>query len=126
MLKPLLSQLVASAFLISAAIALGQGPLVPKLPHVPTGKITASGLDHKVPLPKDGLVPDKETAIKVAEVILFRLYGEKNITAQKPYSVTKDENIWWVCGAPPPSGSFGSSFKIAISQQTGAILYLEE
>jgi hypothetical protein len=86
--------------------------------------MTASGVDYKVPLPKEGLVPDKETAIKVAEVILFRLYGEKNITAQKPYSITKDENIWWVCGAPPPA--LGSSFKIAISQQTGAILYLEE
>ena len=86
--------------------------------------MTKWGLDYKVPGPKEGLVPDKETAIKLAEVILFRLYGEKNITAQKPYNVTKDENIWWVCGAPPPA--FGSSFKIAISQQTGAILYLEE
>jgi hypothetical protein len=113
MLKSL-SQLV-SVVVISAAIAVAQEPSVPKLPHVPTGKL---------PLPKEGLVPDKETAIKVAEVILFRLYGEKNITAQKPYSVTKDENIWWVRGAPPPA--LGSSFMIAISQQTGAILYLEE
>jgi len=31
--------------------------------------------DYKVPLPKEGLVPDKETAIKIAEVVLFRLYG---------------------------------------------------
>ena len=124
MLKPLLSHLVASIVVLCAAIALGQGPSVPKLPHVPTGKMSASGLDYKVPFPKEGLIPDKETAIKVAEVILFRLYGEKNITAQRPYSVTKDESIWWVCGASPPA--LGSSFKIAISQQTGAILYLAE
>jgi hypothetical protein len=125
MLKPLVSQFVASAVVISAAIALGQEPSVPKLPHVPTGKMTASGLDYKVPLPKEGLVPDKDTAIKVAEVILFRLYGERNITAQKPYVVTKDENIWWVCGTLK-EGLLGSSFKIAISQQTAAVLYLED
>jgi|SRR6266850_2047982 len=124
MQKLLVSQFVASVCIISAASVIAQEPSVPKLPHVPTGKMTASGLDYKVPLPKEGLVPDKETTIKVAEVILFRLYGEKNITAQKPYSVTKAENIWWVCGAPPPA--LGSSFKIAISQQTGGILYLEE
>ena len=116
---------VLAVFLIFASgVALGQTPSVPKLPHVPSGKMTKWGLDYKVPGPKEGLIPDKETAIKLAEVILFRLYGEKNITAQKPYRVTKDENIWWVCGAPPPA--LGSSFKIAISQQTGAVLYLEE
>ena len=87
--------------------------------------MTPLGLDYKVPGPKEGLVPDKDTAIKIAEVILFRLYGEKNITSQKPYVVTQDENIWWVCGTLK-EGMLGSSFKIAISQQTAAILYLEE
>ena len=116
---------VLAVFLIFASgVTLGQTPSVPKLSHVPSGKMTKWGLDYKVPGPKEGLVPEKETAIKLAEVILFRLYGEKNITAQKPYRVTKDENIWWVCEATPPA--LGSSFKIAISQQTGAILYLEE
>ncbi len=40
--------------------------------------------DYKVPLPKEGLVPAKETAIKIAEVVLFRLYGEAEIIAQRP------------------------------------------
>ena len=81
----------------SVVIAFAEAPSPPKLPHVPSGKTTPLGLDLPVPLPKEGLVPDKETAIKVAEVILFRLYGEKNITVQKPYSVTEDQNIWRVC-----------------------------
>jgi len=119
-----LSRIFAVFAFVPFAIALAQDPSVPKLPHVSTGHMTKSGLDYKIPGPKDGLVPDKETAVKIAEVILFRLYGEQNIVTQKPYAVTKDENIWWVCGAPPPA--LGSSFKIAISQQTGAILYLEE
>jgi hypothetical protein len=119
------SRAVIALLSVSIAAAVGQSPSVPKLPHVASGKMTPLGLDYKVPLPKEGLVPDKETAIKIAEVILFRLYGEKNITTQKPYVVTQDENIWWVCGTLK-EGMLGSSFKIAISQQTAAILYLEE
>jgi len=109
-------RVLAGLLIFASGVALGQTPSVPKLPHINAGQM---------PGPKDGYVPDKETAIKIAEVILFRLYGEKNITRQRPYVVTKDENIWWVCGTGHPD-ELGSLFKIAISQQTGAILYLEE
>jgi len=100
---------------LSVAVAFAQAPSPPKLPHPSS--------EARISLPKEGLVPDKETAIKLAEVILFRLYGEKNIVAQKPYAVTENQNIWWVCGAPPPA--LGSSFEIAISRQTGAVLHLQ-
>ena len=109
---------------ITIAVALGQSPSVPRLPHVASGKMTRLGLDYKMPGPREGYVPDKETAIKIAEVVLFRLYGEKNITVQRPYVVAEDENIWWVCGTLHTE--LGSVFKIAISRQTAAILYLEE
>ena len=80
--------------------------------------------DYRVPLPKEGLVPDKETAIKIAEVVLFRLYGEENIIAQRPYKVKKDDDIWWISGTLKPN-ELGSAFNIAISKQTSAILHLE-
>ena len=80
--------------------------------------------DYKVPLPKEGLVPDKETAIKIAEVVLFRLYGEEDIIAQRPYKVKKRDDIWWISGTLKPN-EFGSAFNIAISKQTGGILHLE-
>lgn len=108
---------------LSVAIAFSQEPSVPKLPHVSSGKMTKSGLDYQMPGPKEGYVPDKETAIKIAEVILFRVYGERNITVQRPYVVTEDEDIWWVCGTLHTD--FGSVFKIAISRQTAAVLYVE-
>ena len=85
--------------------------------------MTSSGLDYKMPGPKEGYVPDKETAVKIAEVLLFRLYGEKNIIVQRPYTVTEDENIWWVTGTLHTE--LGSVFKIALSRQTAAVLYLE-
>ena len=109
---------------IAPVILFAQAPRPWKLPHVASGKMTPLGLDYKVPGPKEGLVPDKETAIKIAEVILFRLYGRENITSQKPYVVTEDENIWWVCGTLKKD-ELGSVFTIAISRQTAAVLYLE-
>jgi NTF2 fold immunity protein of polymorphic toxin system component len=111
-------------FSVSVGIVVGQEPSVPKLPHVSSGKLTKSGLDYQMPGPKEGYVPDKETAIKIAEVVLFRLTSEKTITRQRPYVVTQDENIWWVCGTGRPD-ELGSLFKIAISKQTAAVLYLE-
>jgi NTF2 fold immunity protein len=113
-------------FAVSVGLVAGEEPPVPKLPHVASGKLTDSGLDYKSPGPKEGYVPDKETAIKIAEVILFRhpSAGEKTIVAQRPYVVTEDGSIWWVCGTLR-EGMLGSSFKIAISRQTAAVLYLE-
>lgn len=80
--------------------------------------------DYRVPLPKDGLVPDKETAIKIAEVILFRLYGEEDIIAERPYKVKQEDDIWWISGTLREN-EFGSAFNIAVSKQTDAILHLE-
>jgi len=35
-----------------------------------------------------GVVADKETAIRIAEAILFPVYGENAIRGQRPYQVT--------------------------------------
>jgi len=69
-------------------------------------------------------VPDKETAIKIAEVILFRLYGEEDVIAERPYKVKEEDDIWWISGTLK-EGHFGSVFNIAISKQTAAVLHLE-
>jgi hypothetical protein len=80
--------------------------------------------DYRVPLPKEGLVPDKETAIQIAEIVLFRLYGKKAITSQRPYTVTQEDDIWWISGTWNREG-FGSTFKIGISRQTAAVLHVQ-
>ena len=79
--------------------------------------------EDRYPLPKGGLVPDKETAIKVAEAVLFRLYGEDSIKLQRPYVVKEDDYIWWISGTLPKD-AFGSVFKIGISKHTAAVLHL--
>ena len=79
---------VVPAFLIAIS-ALGQTPTSRPIPP----KVVSE--KDRYPLPKEGLVPDKETAIKIAEAVLFRLYGEDSIKLQRPYVVKEDDYIWW-------------------------------
>jgi hypothetical protein len=71
-----------------------------------------------------GIVPDEQTAIAVAEAILFRAYGKKNIEAQKPYKVSLTDGEWYLFGTLPedPNGPvFGGVFRIVISQKDGRV-----
>ena len=117
--------IVASVMITSAchsSTISGQTPTPTSTPS--QGQWTKSGWDARIPLPKEGLVPDKETAIKIAEVVLFRLYGEAGIVSQRPYKVKEEDDIWWISGTLKEN-ELGSVFGIAISRQTGAILHLE-
>src|SRR5947208_2126418 len=81
---------------VSVGIISGKEWSPLKLPHVSTGRMTERGLDYKMPGSAEGYVPDKETAAKIAEVILFRLSsdGERAIARQRPYEVVQDDDIW--------------------------------
>lgn len=85
---------------------------------------TKPGENYRVPLPKEGLVPDRDTAIKIAEIVLFRLYGQEDIVSQRPYKVQEKDDIWLISGTLKED-QLGSAFGVAISRQTGAILHLE-
>lgn len=47
--------------------------------------------------PKDGFVPNEETAIKIAEAVWLPVFGEE-IYRQKPYNVKLKNSIWIVEG----------------------------
>lgn len=47
------------------------------------------------------LVRDKETAIKIAEAILFPLYGKDEIEKERPYNVTLRDGYWYLSGSMP-------------------------
>jgi hypothetical protein len=49
-------------------------------------------------VPKDGFVPDKETALRIAEAVWYPIYGS-GINESKPFKATlKDSAIWVVEG----------------------------
>jgi hypothetical protein len=73
----------------------------------------------------NGVIPDKETAVAVAEAILFRAYGKQNIESQKPYQVTLTDGEWYIFGSlqKDPAGGpvFGGVFRIVIAQKDGRV-----
>jgi hypothetical protein len=49
--------------------------------------------------PPDGFVPDAETAEKMAEVLLTRMYGDYQIELEMPLRATLNDNVWIVRGS---------------------------
>lgn len=71
----------------------------------------------------DTLIKDDETAIGIAEPILFKIYGKKNIISEKPYECYLIEGYWYICGTLP-KGWVGGVFEIIISSKDGKVLRL--
>jgi hypothetical protein len=67
--------------------------------------ITSSfGVDEAKPhsvTPKDGFVPNEETAIQIAVAVWTPIYGKENIERQKPYKAKLKEGVWHVAGNLP-------------------------
>jgi len=68
-----------------------------------------------------GVVADKETAIRIAEAILFPVYGESAIRGQRPYQVALKDGQWTVDGTERP-GFVGGRFHIIIVQLDARIV----
>jgi hypothetical protein len=78
--------------------------------------------------PGDNLVGNKElivknsnTAIKIAEAILFEIYGKANIEEQKPYEKYLIKDHWVILGTLP-EGSKGGTFIIIIDAKNAQVL----
>jgi NTF2 fold immunity protein len=71
----------------------------------------------------DTLLSDKEMAIKYAEVILFKVYGEEQIISEKPYNIYKSHGFWYIDGTLP-EGYKGGTFEIIFNSVNGQIIRL--
>jgi hypothetical protein len=69
-------------------------------------------------LPKSGVIPDGDTAKKVAEAIWTALYGEQSVVTQKPLQAELKFNTWIVTGSVDPE----SALFAFILQADGRIL----
>jgi hypothetical protein len=68
------------------------------------------------------LVPDSDTAIKIAEVIGTRLYG-KTITIERPFQARLEGQVWVVQGTLP-KGFRGGVMTIKIARKDGRVLFV--
>lgn len=72
----------------------------------------------------DKVISDSQTAVKVAEDILFKIYGEENIVKQRPYNVKYVEDYYIINGTMPAGIAVGGTFLIIISSKDGKIIKL--
>jgi len=73
----------------------------------------------------DKVIPDEQTAIAVAEPILFKIYGKDHILGEKPYNVSFLDAYWLLSGSLP-EGDYvvGGTFFIILSEKDGRVIKL--
>ena len=69
------------------------------------------------------IISDRETAIAVAESILFKIYGKEHIISEKPYVVNLVDGYWFITGTLP-RGYLGGTFFIILSSKDGRVVKL--
>ena len=74
-------------------------------------------------IPPNGFVPDKQTAINVAEAVLLPIYGKEALNYAKPLTAILDNNTWVIEGKKR-EGSYGGTVYIKIQKSDGKVLYM--
>ena len=57
--------------------------------------------------PKDGYVPNAETAVTIGVAVLGPIYGEANVARHRPYNAKLTAGTWTVRGTLPPGTTGG-------------------
>jgi hypothetical protein len=71
--------------------------------------------------PKEGYVPNKETAISIAIAVWLPIYSKEQIESEKPYTAKLNNGIWFVTGSLP-NGWNGGVAEAEISKDDGKII----
>ena len=86
-----------------------------------TAKQPNSQSTDSLQIKNEPLIKDEQTAVALAEPILFRRFGRKHILRQKPYRV-KQTNNYWVVKGYLPEGYDGGVFEITLDGKDGKII----
>ncbi len=71
----------------------------------------------------DTLINNKETAISIAEAIVFQIYGKENIIKERPYECYLIEGFWYITGTLQTDW-LGGTFEIIINAKNGQVIKL--
>jgi len=71
--------------------------------------------------PKEGLVPDAETAVSIAVAVFKPIFGEQKIKSQQPFKAELKGEIWHVYGSLP-QGWLGGTAEAHISRKDGRVI----
>ena len=99
-----LTHIIAITLLLFAPWAFSQPPIA----H-----------NYKPPL---GYVPDAATAIKIAVAVWEPIYGQEQISQQKPYTAVLVKGVWKVEGTLPKQYTVGGVAVAEIAKDDGRVL----
>ncbi len=97
-------------------LVLGEENAKQELKEALTRKAQHNVIDYKKLIIKDSV-----TAIKIAEPILFDIYGKEKIEKQKPYEIYLLENYWVISGTLPED-YVGGTFLIIINARNSQVI----
>ena len=72
--------------------------------------------------PSQGYVPDKATAIKIAVAVWEPIYGQAQISQQKPYKAVLVNGVWKVEATLPKQSTAGGVAVAEIAKDDGRVL----
>jgi hypothetical protein len=80
-------------------------------------------------MPKDGFVPNAQTAVKVGEAVLMPVYGEEKILGERPFRAALQGDVWTVegtlhCDGPSGTSCKGGTAVVKVSKTSGRILFM--
>jgi hypothetical protein len=89
------------------------GPTYGKVYHLP--------LQYKGFIPKNGIVPDSVTAVKIAEAIWLPVYG-KEIYNEQPFTAKINNKGIWIVEGSLPEGAVGGTAYAEIRKKDGKVI----
>jgi len=113
--------IIALAFSINACAQKDKTILERQHAEKELKSFLANTNQHNVISKKNLILEDKETAISVAEPILFKIYGKENIQSEKPYQAYLVNNYWVISGTLPDD-SLGGTFLIILDAKNSQVI----
>jgi hypothetical protein len=75
-------------------------------------------------VPKDGFVPDKDTALAIAYAVALPLLGKKQLDKEMPLRTELEGGIWTVLGTLNCGSCVGGTIVMQIDKASGKVLFL--
>jgi hypothetical protein len=110
--------LITSAILGAFSRVQGQSAGTRKRYPTPPGPENEKSIQ-----PREGFVPNEQTAIRIAEAVLIPIYGEEDIRSQRPFRAALARGVWTVTGTLPPRFLGGTAI-VRLAKSDGRILFV--
>jgi hypothetical protein len=76
---------------------------------------------HTIPYDDENLIKNSSIALKIAEPILFAIYGKEPIVDKNPYEIYLIKNYWVIQGTLP-NNSKGGTFLIILNARNSEVI----